>query len=209
MTNFTATTPEQARLLHDRHYSSLLGHLVYAELSAAQLAKLTGLDVKAAHHRLTRLHQADLALVSAEQRRAGRPVKIYRASAQEFHVPFHLTSAATFADLLAELQRNHLHTHYAVMGELVMRHSQGTFRYLPSAGGSLLGTVKDLVTTENTGEEVGHSTYYRHRLTPEQAREAERRLTELTRWLEEKSEANGKEGTPYTLGLLLSPEKLS
>lgn len=103
MNTFTATTPEQARLLHDRNYSRLLGQLVGAELSAAQLARSVGLDVKATHHRLTRLQSAGLIEVSAELRRTGRTVKIYRAVAQEFDIPFHLTSADTFADLIAEL----------------------------------------------------------------------------------------------------------
>lgn len=89
------------------------------------------------------------------------------------------------------------------------RHSQGTFSYLPHGKGSLLGTVKDLSGFDNPGQEVALSTYYRHRLTYEQAREAEQRLTELTNWLQEKSVENGQDGTPYTLGLLFSPERLS
>lgn len=209
MSTFTATTTEQARLLHDSSYSRLLAPLVHEELGAAQLAKMTGLDVKATHHRLTRLHHAGLIIVSAEQRRAGRAVKLYRALAQEFNVPFHLTSADTFAQFIAEIHRERLQKHFEVTGELVTRHSQGLFSYTPYGKGSLLGTVKDLGSEKKTGWEVALSTYYRHSLTHEQAREVEKRLTELTNWLEEKSRENGSAGTPYLLGLMFSPEKLT
>lgn len=204
---FTAQTHEQARLLHDSRYSRLLAALVRDEASAAELAQTAKVDVKQAHHRLTRLLGAGLVRVTGQRQRGGRPVKLYRAAAKAFEVPFHLSDAATFAELLAELQRPHLEKHYQVVGEVVMRHSSGTFRYTVNEQGELSGTVSDFVNDDTPGGTVAMSLYARYRLTDSQAREAERRLSELNAWLEEQALGNGQEGETYTLGLLLSPEK--
>lgn len=97
---FVARTPQQARLLLDLSYEPVLTVLLRTEASAGEVAGHTGLTLKQAHHRLTRLLAADLIVVSGERRRGGRPVKLYRAAAGVYHVPFDLTDSATMAELI-------------------------------------------------------------------------------------------------------------
>ena len=54
----TVQTPEQARLLLDDGYTTLLSALLAGPLSAGEAAERTRLTLKQAHHRLTRLHAA-------------------------------------------------------------------------------------------------------------------------------------------------------
>lgn len=100
---FVASTPQQARLLLDLANGPLLALLMSGESSASRLATELGQDVRRVHYKLVRLCEADLVRVTREEKRAGRAVKLYRAAAREYRVPFSLTDAATLRELLSSL----------------------------------------------------------------------------------------------------------
>ena len=109
---FVARTWEQVRLLLDVNYFRLLGHLLQREASASEVAQGTGLTLKQAHYKLTRLLKAEVIDVGKERQRGGRPVKIYRPVAAEHHLPFHLTAASTFPERIRETYRLPLEHHF-------------------------------------------------------------------------------------------------
>ncbi|CAM3830885.1 helix-turn-helix domain-containing protein [Deinococcus frigens] len=101
---FTASTPEQARLLSDpaalRHLEPFIGRT----LAAGAAAKQTGVSVERMLYRVRQFLKAGLLEQVDEERRAGRPVRLYRAPGG-LRVPFALTP---FADLAAQVARHSL-----------------------------------------------------------------------------------------------------
>ena len=97
---FTAQTPQQARLLLEIGGYPVLTQVLRGVVSAGEVARSTGLALKQAHHRLTRLCSAGLVEVCGERPRGGRPVKLYRARAASYRVPFSLTDSATTTELV-------------------------------------------------------------------------------------------------------------
>lgn len=96
------TTPEQARLLSDpaalRHLEPFLGRT----LGATAAAREAGVSVERMLYRVRQLVGAGLLTQVSQERRGGRPIRLYRAPAG-FRVPFHLTP---FADLEAQIARH-------------------------------------------------------------------------------------------------------
>lgn len=101
---FTASTPEQARLLSDpaalRHLEPFIGRT----LGAGAAAREAGVSVERMLYRVRQFLKAGLLEQVGEEKRAGRPVKLYRAPGG-LRVPFALTP---FADLEAQVARHGL-----------------------------------------------------------------------------------------------------
>ncbi|MBB6017893.1 hypothetical protein ACFP9V_00910 [Deinococcus radiopugnans] len=99
---FTASTPEQARLLSDpvalRHLEPFMGRT----LGAAAAAGEAGVSVERMLYRVRQFLKAGLLQEVGQERRAGRPVRLYRAPGG-LQVPFTLTP---FADLEAQVIRH-------------------------------------------------------------------------------------------------------
>ena len=207
----SADTPEQARLLQDFAYASVIGHLLKTEASAGEVTAATRQSVKQAHHKLTRLLAAGLIEVSGERKRGGRAVKVYRAAAQEYRIPFALTDAATFAELLQRMHQPLLSAHYRTVGETVMAHSQGNLVLRAAPEGGVFTTVSDLApeVIDGSQDRVILSDLRNMRLRPETVRELERRLNAVGEWLaEQRATEPQEEGEVYLYGVLLTPGKL-
>lgn len=103
----------QAKLLFDRRTRQLLAPFVEQERTASQAASLLGMPLNSLLRGVRRLLDAGLLAVTREERRAGRPVRHYRAAAERFVVPYALTPAempealltAEHAELEARLRR--------------------------------------------------------------------------------------------------------
>ncbi|WP_019588257.1 helix-turn-helix domain-containing protein [Deinococcus apachensis] len=206
---FVVQTPEQARLLLDLGYFDVLGEVMRCEASAGEVARAVGLSVKQAHHRLTRLVRADLVEVCGERRRGGRPVKLYRAVARGFQVPFGLTDSATMAELIGTLQRPFM-TAYAraAAGEYGRTFGRGAehdvFFRLDAQGQPSLYVAPSGRTEENLS---GYGLFTQVNLKPEVLKELSRRLRELRAWVAEQ-ESHDPGAEPCLLGLLLTPGRL-
>jgi len=72
--------------------------------SLADVARHTGLDLKRLHYHVTALGKLGLVKIARRQRRAGRPIKFYRAVADAFFVPADVAPSPPHAALHAELR---------------------------------------------------------------------------------------------------------
>ncbi|GGO29272.1 hypothetical protein [Deinococcus humi] len=99
---FTASTAEQARLLSDpvalRHLEPFMGRA----LGAGAAAQRAGVSVERMLYRVRQFLEAGLLQEVGQEKRAGRPVRLYRAPGG-LRVPFALTP---FADLEAQVARH-------------------------------------------------------------------------------------------------------
>jgi len=84
----------------------LVLHLIGQERSLAEIANDTGLDLKRLHYHVTVLTKLGLLVVAHEQKRAGRPIKMYRATAKAFFVPEDAAHTGPDEVLTAELRRS-------------------------------------------------------------------------------------------------------
>jgi DNA-binding transcriptional ArsR family regulator len=84
----------------------LVLHLIGRERSLAEIAADTGLDLKRLHYHATVLTELGLLMVAHEKKRAGRPIKMYRASAKAFFVPDDAAHSGPAEVLTAELRRS-------------------------------------------------------------------------------------------------------
>lgn len=208
MTVLVAKNHQQARLLQDVNYFRVLGRLFLGEASAGEVAAATGQTVKQAHHKLTRLLAAGLIEVAQERPRAGRPVKVYRPVATEFRIPFALTDAATFADVLRELYRPALELHFEHLGALITRYSDGEMVMRSNDRGGVMVNLANETLMAVQWPEASFSGQFDFRLSRASARELQQRLIALADWVAAEALLPGEEGQNYLLGLLLTPEEL-
>ena len=116
----------QATAFDNRLRARLLMACATAEQSLSELETLTGQPLSKLHYHVGRLLEAKLLRVSREQARAGRPVRFFRAVAEQFIVPQELLGNLPGDALAAEL-RNLLH----------MSRGEVALRYAPDARGHL------------------------------------------------------------------------
>ncbi|PNY80780.1 helix-turn-helix transcriptional regulator [Deinococcus koreensis] len=207
---FMAQSPEQARLLLDIGGYPVLTQVLRGVVSAGEVARETGLPLKQAHHRLTRLCAAGLVEVCGERQRGGRPVKLYRARAASYRVPFSLTDAATTTELVQAISAPFMRAYAHALAALLQSDEERELLVQLNARGELQATLGD---SQRFREEVhGVGTFTQVRLSGPDAAELERRLHELRLWASEHRQPEGEAETPgtasYLLALLLSPGSL-
>lgn len=202
MSTFTAKTPEQARLLLDFTFLRPLGVLMYREASVAEVAQTTDLSVKQAHHKITRLLNAELIWVVGERPRAGRPIKLYRA-APEYRVPFHLSDAETMTEWLSDLQSPFVQAHLQRAGE-ALRDSDQREATLKLNGKELTIGLSD---PDHVRE--GVSVFTQVRLSAEDQTELKKKLLDIRDWMKGRhtdEEVTGAQDC--LLGLFLTTGKM-
>ena len=95
--------PAAARLLMDATSREVFGCFLERDLSVREAADLLERDLDAVLYRVRRLHDAGLLDVVAVQRRAGRPVRRYRAPHPVWFVPFEILPYADFEETFAAM----------------------------------------------------------------------------------------------------------
>jgi hypothetical protein len=75
-----------------------------APLSVAEAAAGSGTDLKRLHYRVQKLCRSGLLVVAGERRRAGRPIKLYRARSDIFFVPVEMLPPDFGEELANELR---------------------------------------------------------------------------------------------------------
>ena len=86
---------DQARLLTDSEAQMIFRPFLARELTASQAASETGRDLNAVLYRLRQFVAAGLVKVVREIKRAGRPIKVYRSTADAYFVPYEFTPFAS------------------------------------------------------------------------------------------------------------------
>ncbi len=94
------TDPEAANLLSDPAQLELLEPFFQGEVVLGELAKVLGLKLNTLLYRVNKLIDLGLVEVVREEPRRGKPVKIYRAAARAFFVPFESTTSVNLGELL-------------------------------------------------------------------------------------------------------------
>lgn len=153
------------------------------EASAGEVARMTDIPVKQAHHRLTRLLEAGLITVMGERQRGGRPIKLYRASSTVYQVPFALTDAATAAELVTGMTQPYLMASMEAIGHLFMTETAQDVLVALDAQQHLSITLVGTQGKHTSGPRGLFGTFTQVRLGRESRTEAERRMRELHDWL--------------------------
>ena len=99
------TDPEAANLLSDPAQLELLEPFFQGEVVLGELAKVLGLKLNTLLYRVNKLIDLGLVEVVREEPRRGKPVKIYRAAAKAFFVPFESTTSVNLRGLLESITR--------------------------------------------------------------------------------------------------------
>ncbi len=97
-------TAAAARALIDPKKRRYLEPFIGRERTASEVAKMLGIKLTAMLYQLEQLKALGLLQVTRQQARRGRPIKLYRATADKFFVPFEVTRAESLTTLLAELE---------------------------------------------------------------------------------------------------------
>ncbi|MGL5910943.1 MAG: hypothetical protein ACRCZP_13125 [Phycicoccus sp.] len=201
----TVTDPAAARVLLDRRQVDLLAPFVGRERTAGEAALEVGLTLAQMLPRIQRFCRLGLLVVTREQARAGRPMKVYRSAADEFFVPAEAIAferdmlrservwqrrfTASLEDALyGEMQR------VEAAGVRVHRTSATDVRIAPAVAP---GTVWD---SAGSARPVVFS-WQRARLTPTQARRLQARLAEVVREC-----VDDPDGDWYLVGAHLTPD---
>jgi hypothetical protein len=98
--------PKAVAALLDPRLRELVLSLARQPRSLGELAAETGQDLKQLHHHVTRLCRLGLVEVAGEQRRPGRPIKLYRATSAAFLVPHGAAPGLMTEDLARELRES-------------------------------------------------------------------------------------------------------
>jgi len=100
------TQPRSAAAFSDPLRRRLVLLLAGRERSVGQMAETTGVDIRRLHYHVTALRKLGLIKVARVQRRAGRPIKLYRAVADAFFVSDDIAPSSPSAALNDELRRS-------------------------------------------------------------------------------------------------------
>lgn len=122
--------------------------LAHQERSLAELAGITGVELKRLHYHATALRKLGLLVIAREQRRAGRAVKLYRAVADAFFVSEKVMPSGPAAALTLELRDS--------LDKLRDRSRDGVVYYLGEDGEPRMRPVKS-----RTAKPSGAAEYWR------------------------------------------------
>ena len=170
-----------AAALSDPMLRRLVLSFVGESRSLSDTSAITGLDLRRLHHHVTRLCAMGLIEVAAEKPRRGRPVKLYRATAESFFIPYDV-APEPFTEGLSRELRGLLAVEHLQRGDgiflTVDQHRVPKMRLLsqspPTARGSELWRILRL-----------------------NAREAEALRRELKQVLDRHAALSGGRGKPY------------
>jgi hypothetical protein len=113
-------------------------------LSLSEAAQRLKIDLKRLHYHVLRLVKLGLVEVSGERRRAGRAIKLYRATSEIFFVPEELLPKPFGDELSAELR--------ACLGAEASKSSRGLLLYVGPKGEPVGRVVKQEVGTSEAFE---------------------------------------------------------
>ncbi|MFC4638653.1 ArsR/SmtB family transcription factor [Deinococcus hohokamensis] len=102
----TVQDERAAQALLDPRTPRLLEAFWTAPRSVSDVASALGMSLDSLLYRVRRLEQLSLLQHTDTRERRGRPIKLYRAAAQAFFVPFEATPYETLEAYLAEVERD-------------------------------------------------------------------------------------------------------
>ena len=199
------TNPEQVRLLTDPVSKSYFKPFLGQALSVSEAADVSGCSLSTMLYRVRTFLDAGLLEITRTQKRKGRPIKVYRAVANAFFIPF---VATDFTDLEERYRKQLMPITNAVARGLATAH-----RSSPKRGEFIFRDESDTVWTVPTamtkGEVVsqeGLVATLRDIVLNLSIEEAEALFGKLEQLFEEVYErGSNPSGRPYVLQVALVP----
>ena len=109
----TLASRESIALLHNPKYRELIRFFMAQPSTVQGASAATNQSVQRTYNYVQRLLETEFLEVISQQPRGGRAIKHYRATAEDYFVPFALTQALGYADMLEQelrpLQNQMLH----------------------------------------------------------------------------------------------------
>lgn len=134
----TLQKQEAADALLRPEIQRLLAPFIEQPLTAHEAAEILGVETNSLLYSLKKLTALGLLEVTQERLRAGRPMKVYRATAQVYFVPFAATSEITLASYLATAEEQVSHFLRHQLERLLLQHHQDWgLRFVPGPQGQL------------------------------------------------------------------------
>jgi predicted ArsR family transcriptional regulator len=103
---FRVSDPRAAAALADPERRRLVLLLAGSDRTLAEIARTAELDLKRLHYHVGQLCRLGLVKITGSRRRAGRPVKFYRAVAEAFFVPAEVAASGPSKALATQLDRS-------------------------------------------------------------------------------------------------------
>ena len=204
---WTVTDSRQAELLTDATSKVFFKPFLARECSVSRAAEEVGCNLNTMLYRVKTFLKAGLLVVAREEKRAGRPVKLYRSAFDAYLIPDGVTPYANLEERLMRQMRP--------FWETVMRSLARAYRERGWGGQHLHRTPEGVVTTSLATKETGLTDFWsveppfdvysdmRLKLTAEEAEGLARGLLEL---LKNASQTIVKEeGKRYILQVALVP----
>ena len=116
---------EAAKALTDATMQRALTPFLDRDCTVARAARELGVNPNTLLYRVNRLLALGLLRSVREERRTGKPIKVYRSSAAGFFVPFELTTAETLEAMLMPLERGWHERFVRNAAALMARHGGG------------------------------------------------------------------------------------
>jgi hypothetical protein len=98
----TLENAEAIALIHNDKYRRLLRHFMQQPSSIAAAAAATGQSVQRTYNHVQRLLELDLVVIEHTEARRGKPIKYYRATADDYFMPFARTQALDYGDMIEQ-----------------------------------------------------------------------------------------------------------
>lgn len=181
-----------ARVFSDPLLRRLLLWFSVAPRSVGEAAAAIGMDIRRMHYHVRRLAERGLLAETGIRRRAGRPIKLYRAAAGSFFIPFDAAETAFGDSLSAELRE-------ALVNE--QARSDGGMLFRATRAGSVRGRI----VIDNRRRGAGAELWRLLRLSPAQADELAADLKALLNRYQRQS--GGERGRTYLVHAALAPRR--
>lgn len=205
------SSPAQAALLSDPATLRYFEPFLAREVSASAAAEEAGVRLDTLLYRVRRFLAAGLLLVAREQPRRGRPIKIYRSSAEAYFVPFGMTPYVDLAERLKEETSDFIAASYAGMAKVLARHGADGRRLYRKADGTVWRDMADasLRRFRAEGDPGGPADAYMGKVNLREG-DALALHAEVKALLDKAVGLHVEgEGTPFLLTLLLVPTQAS
>lgn len=210
----TVTDRMAVALCLSREYNRLIEALMLEPLTASGLAVRAGSDVKAVHHKVTRLVGAGLVEVVGTEQGKTRPMRQYRSVAHNFFIPYQAMPAETLEELTttlsSEFDTRLLRALVRATAPLIEHDSAFGMRFQHegdhmSMNLTAQGAFFDLETLLEPDQPAVVADWDILHLTPAQAKELQHELKALHRRYQELSQQN-KDKSRFLLRLTLCPD---
>ncbi|MHA0036465.1 ArsR/SmtB family transcription factor [Deinococcus sp. PESE-13] len=178
MLNARVANAAQARLLLKVELRPMLNLLMQEPQSVSSLARTLGLNLQRASYLLEKLLKADIVEISGEQRRAGRPVKLYRLQ-QDWFIPFEMAPSETLETFVLAQVQPRLEELVRALVQVFMQRTGEQRGFWLSAGNLSLGDASGAAQQLWEGDEPLLFTLGQIRVSEDKARTFKRLLLEL------------------------------